>query len=89
MKYVLGILITVSLMGCSCPQKAVLRESMDGMTRTIRKTQLDWAEKLTTDPATGKDHREDIKALTPDQLEQFKAVHKEYDDLVKEDRARG
>lgn len=83
------ILLVVFAAGCGCPEKAVLRESMDRSTRTIRSTHKEWVEKLTVDPETGKNRASEITPLTPDQRDQFRKAHDEYEQLLTEDRARG
>lgn len=92
-------LAMLSIAGCHCPERAVLRESMDQSTRTIRQTQKDWSANLVaypvgvTDPrtglpSTGKDMREKLPTLTPDQYNQMLRTHEEYEGLVQEDRDR-
>jgi hypothetical protein len=61
---------------------------MDGLTQSIRDYQLQWAEKLVVDPATGKNKAHEITPLTPEQLIQVQKTHEEYNALVAEDRAR-
>ena len=81
-------LIPLILVGCrACPEKAVLREGMHAYTETIRAQHLEWADKLTIDPATGKNHPDQITRLTPEQHRQAVATHDEYNALVEEDRA--
>ncbi len=90
MKMILLFILPMMLLsGCtSCPEKSVLRDSMDGTTQTIREMQLDWASKLVVDPATGKNHATDITPLTPEQYNQIQQTHAEYNALVQEDRQR-
>ena len=84
--------------GCSCPQKAVLRESMDQATNSIRHDHVDWASKLTAypigtvDPRTnqlsnGKNQADQLPTLTPAQLNAIKGAETEYEGLVSDDRA--
>lgn len=84
----LPLLICLIGLGCVCPEKAILREGMDGLTKSIRTQHRDWANKLVVDPATGKDHRDQLPTITPAQLDQINKTHDEYDNLVKEDRER-
>lgn len=98
------IFIAVSLLsligvGCaSCPEKAIIRDSMDEGTRTIRANEKAWAEKLvaypvgTTDPRTqqpsdGKNKASEIKPLTPAQYSQEQKTQADYDSLVAQDRS--
>lgn len=99
MKPTLLILASFMFLGCACPEKAALRETMDQGTRTIRQNEADWAAKLvaypvgTTDPrtglpSTGKNQADKIPPLTPAQFKQEQAAQKGYNDLVNEDRAK-
>jgi hypothetical protein len=89
LKLILLFILPLFMVGCTtCPEKAILRDSMDGTTQTIREMQLDWASKLVVDPATGKNHAADITPLTPAQYDQIQKTHEEYNELVQEDRQR-
>jgi hypothetical protein len=88
-KLILILIIPIFVLGCgSCPEKVILRDSMDAYTQTIREQHLAWSQLLTADPATGKNHAADITALTPEQYQQVVKTHQEYNELVAEDRQR-
>ncbi len=85
------------LVGCACPEKAILREGMDQGTRQIRENEKAWAEKLvayppgTVDPrdgkaSTGKNKATEIPPLTPAQYKNGQKAHEDYENLVNQDR---
>lgn len=83
------LIMTLSLFACQqSPQAAVTREALDQATRKIRADHLAWAEKLTTDPATGKNHCDEIQPLSQNSWRQIQALHQEYQQLISEDRQR-
>lgn len=85
---ILATLLLLAVIGCQCPEKAILREGMDQATRTIRADQKDWAGKLVVDPLTGQDRRAELPAITVEQYQQYLKAHEEYENLVNEDRSR-
>lgn len=82
------LLLAISLIGCTCPEKVVLREGMYQNVATIRAFAKEAAAKLTIDPATGSDHRGEIKSLTQAQYQRLLATDQEFENLYREDKAR-
>lgn len=87
-KLALLMLLSSVVVGCTSPDKVVLREGMYQNVATIRAFAKDCAAKLTVDPATGKDHREDLKSLTPTQYQRLLATDNGFEQLYQEDKAR-
>lgn len=84
---IVGLVMSASALGCANPEKAALRDSMDGGTRTIRAQHKDWSHKLMVDPTTGQNHADQLPKLTKDQVDNLDLAHKEYEDLVAKDKA--
>lgn len=96
-RLIVGMILLASGCQSDC---SVLREGMDQGTRTIRANEKLWASKLvaypkgmtdprTGKPSTGKNQAELITPLTPEQYEQERKAHSEYENLVGTDRQRG
>lgn len=84
-----ALALVAAVAGCTSRAELVtLREGMDRATRTIREQQLDWATKLTVDPATGQNHAYQLPRLTPADLAAVETAQREYNALVKRSRDR-
>lgn len=81
------ILSSLLLLGCSS-DKIILREGMYQNMATIRDLAKSTGAKLVVDPATGKDHRDEIKSLTQAQYDQLLRTDAEFENLYQEDKAR-
>jgi hypothetical protein len=82
--------LALAATGCgsgNTPQHITLRESMDQANKTFQAEDIDWATKLMVN-ADGKDQRDQLPRLTPQDLKRRVDAKAEYDRLVTEDRAR-
>lgn len=86
MKWMLACLILVAV-GCKCPDKAILRESMYQGVRTERQLAKNTADKLVVDPVTGHDHRDQLQSMSQQQHDNLFKADQEFEDLVVKDRA--
>jgi hypothetical protein len=81
----LPLLGMLFLVGCQCPEKPIIVNSLDQGTKVIRKTQLEWTELLGADP----EKRAKLPVLTPEQQENFRQLHKDLDATIEEYKAEG
>lgn len=86
-KILSSVLLVLALTGCST-DRMILREGMYQNMATIRQLAKDTGAKLVVDPATGKDHRDQIKSLTQAQYDQLLRTDAEFENLYQEDKAR-
>lgn len=90
----------LSLVGCqACPEKAVLRESMNQGSQTAWSDAVEWGKQLvvypagqndprTEQPSDGKNKAGAIQPLTPAAYDQLLKTKAEYDAFVTNDRNR-
>lgn len=75
------------LTGCSA-DKIALREGLANTSSSMWSDHIDWATKLTVDPTTGKDQRDQLPKLSQNDLASVKAAKTQYDGILADDRAK-
>lgn len=84
-----GVTLMLSGVACtSCPEKALLRESLSANAKPVHDYTREVAEKLTIDPTTGKNRVNEIAPLTPAQKDNLLRNIDEFNATVVEDRQR-
>lgn len=73
------------IVGCQCPEKPIIVNSLDQGTRTIRETHRQWLELLGDDPAK----RAQLPVLTPAQQQNLRDLHSDLDETIAEYKSQG
>lgn len=83
MKVLASLVFCLILCGCGGTERAILRESMDQGTRTIRQQHKEWIQQLGPNGDVLK-----LPKLTQTQIDQALKTHAAYEELVQRDRVR-